>query len=467
MPLLENLAEGFANAAGATGAAQSIEKNKQHRQNLSDTALEDAVQVHMDTMKGIQAKLGSNPNDPELQKRLSTERDQLFQLLHPANNPESLGRVKKLFRHVFRQQEPQQQQPVNNLPSVAAMTAAAPVDEFARLSPADKIKKMRIDAGLDPKATAEKPDPESWQVVTGVTGDGKPFTFQHNSKNGESQTLDGQKIPPERLQGFNVPPKGSGPKVGSFGEFLQASYGPHPTAQQQIQGRRLWAQANAGTTVGEHVILVPQPDNSIKAITVTTTSTKTFGAPSSGNQTAKLPGQQKKDIQSMTKPKAGVSSDGPTVGGKQTPAQTMADKEYIEAVGMSNLAHQVEQKPEDAVNQKRLAVALERVSAGRFTTQALDYIKKAGWGNTVEQWINDTSTGALPKDVLRQFIEGADQNLKAKKAARDTAFAESSSSGNGGKKHSLKKAMQLPFNQGKSEADVRKDLESHGYEVIP
>src|SRR5208282_6067621 len=112
-------------------SANAIEQNKQRRQNLSDQELEDTVQAHMDVMKGIQAKLGANPNDPELTNQLSSERDQLFHLLHPSNNPDALGRVKKLFRHVFRQQEPEYQksgqpQAQNNLPSVAAMTAAAP-----------------------------------------------------------------------------------------------------------------------------------------------------------------------------------------------------------------------------------------------------------------------------------------------------------------------------------------------------
>lgn len=430
MPFLENLTEGLASAAGATDAVKRIEAQKTRRQNLSDTALEDAVQIHVDTMKGIQARLGSNPNDPELTKQLSSERDQLFQLLHPANNPDALGRVKKLFRHVFRQQEPAPQQPVNNLPSVAAMTAGAPTDPEASLSPADKIKAMRVKAGLDPRATTEKVDPENWQVVTGVTGDGKPFTFQHNSKSGESQTLDGKAIPAEQLQGFTVPPKGSGPKVGSFGEFLQASYGPHPTAQQQIQGRRLWAQANAGTTVGEHVVMVPQVDGSIKPVTVVTTSTKTFGGGGAGNKTPKPAGEQKKDLQSMTK-KPGVASVGDSVGGKRTTAQNKADNDFVEATKLSSIADQVQAQADkaekegtmpDAINQKRLAVALERASAGRFTTQALDYIIKAGWGNTLEQWANNPSTGALPKDVMRQLVDGAHENLKAARDARTAAF---------------------------------------------
>lgn len=162
MPLLENLAEGFANATGADRAAQSIENVKTRRQNLSDMELEDAVQAHMDVMKGIQAKLGANPGDPQLTQALSAERDQLFQLLHPANNPDALGRVKKLFRHVFRQQEPTPNQAVNPLPSVAAMTAAAPAalmqqDEYAGLSPAEKIKAIRIKHGLEPRASDKEP----------------------------------------------------------------------------------------------------------------------------------------------------------------------------------------------------------------------------------------------------------------------------------------------------------------------
>jgi hypothetical protein len=77
-------------------------------------------------------------------------------------------------------------------------------------------------------------------------------------------------------------------------------------------------------------------------------------------------------------------------------------------------------KPDDAINQKRLAVALERVSAGRFTVQALDYIIKAGWGNTIEQWAKNPSTGALPTDVLRQLVDGAHENLEATKKEMDT-----------------------------------------------
>jgi len=100
---------------------------------------------------------------------------------------------------------------------------------------------------------------------------------------------------------------------------------------------------------------------------------------------------------------------------KLTPAQNHAQIGYIDASKLSKVADEVEKNPNDAVNQKRLAVALERISAGRFTKEALDYIVKAGWGNTLEQWANNPSTGALPKDVMRQLVDGAHQNLDAAK----------------------------------------------------
>lgn len=48
-----------------------------------------------------------------------------------------------------------------------------------------------------------------------------------------------------------------------------------------------------------------------------------------------------------------------------------------------------------------------------------------------------------------------------------TSPASVSAKQNNGKLVSLKKAMAIPQNKGKSEADVRKDIESHGYTVIP
>ena len=116
-------------------------------------------------------------------------------------------------------------------------------------------------------------------------------------------------------------------------------------------------------------------------------------------------------------PRAPSGGGDKVLGKKDTATTNAAKKDYVAAVKLSSIADQVAKNPNDAINQKRLAVALERQSAGRFTVQALDYIIKAGWGNTIEQWANNPSTGALPADVMRQLIDGAHQNLKAAKDA--------------------------------------------------
>jgi hypothetical protein len=106
-----------------------------------------------------------------------------------------------------------------------------------------------------------------------------------------------------------------------------------------------------------------------------------------------------------------------------TAPQNKADADVVEATKLSSIADQVAAKPNDAINQRRLAVALERASAGRFTTQALDYIKNhTGWGNTIQEWANSPTTGALPPDVMRQLIDGAHENLKAARDAQAAAY---------------------------------------------
>jgi hypothetical protein len=154
-----------------------------------------------------------------------------------------------------------------------------------------------------------------------------------------------------------------------------------------------------------------------------------------------------------------------------TPAITKAQTDVQEATKLASVADQVAQRPNDAVNQKRLAVALERASAGRFTTQALDYIIKAGWGNTIEQWANNPTTGALPSDVLRQLVDGAHENLRgaqeALKVAHGPANGEGGAPAPSGKAVSLAKAKLLPAMKGKSDDEVRKAIEASGHTVKP
>ena len=259
-------------------------------------------------------------------------------------------------------------------------------------SAANKASQRRISEqeSKAPSATALKREDYEEAVRNGYKGSPEQWAAEESAKGRAAGT----------------PPKTA--KVGSFEEFVKEGYGDSPTAEQILDARRRWTAAVSGTTVGSHTILVPQPDGSIKTLEVTTTSRKDFGGGA--------PAPRKTPA-----PKAGRVKSGDVVGGRMTADVVKARKDYEDAIALADTAKSVSQHPDDAINQKRLAVQLERLSAGRFTTQALDYVIKAGWGNTIEQWANNPSTGALPKDVMRQLVDGADQYLHATKAKLDAA----------------------------------------------
>ena len=123
---------------------------------------------------------------------------------------------------------------------------------------------------------------------------------------------------------------------------------------------------------------------------------------------------------------SGKSGDS-ILGHKETAPQAKAHRDYLEAYALAKKADEVAKNPTDAFNQKRLAVALEKVSAGRFTQSALDYVKNIGWGNSIEEWANKPGTGALPEELVRQMVAGAHEEMDAKKAAWDESMNGGSS----------------------------------------
>ena len=154
--------------------------------------------------------------------------------------------------------------------------------------------------------------------------------------------------------------------------------------------------------------------------------------------------------------KSGGAAGDKVLGRKDTAVTTKAKKDYVDAVKLDSVATQVEQNPQEAVNQKRLAVALERQAAGRFTTQALDYIRQAGWSAGAEQFWNNIDNGTLPDTVIRQLIKGAHQNLKAAKDAMDAAenlgAAPAPKGGKGGAKRFVDKGQPYDIPADKVDA---------------
>jgi hypothetical protein len=507
MALLENLLEGLSSAAGSAQGVGTIEQRKQRRQALSDAELEAQTQQILGDVQGLHERRSRlDPNSPTYQQDLQTidqalhDARQVFtDLYHPQNNPGALEKFGGFLKSHLGKRKGQApatpaaarqsiEQRMAGIESAAYAPQAGP-DAFAQanalfkrstgrdMTPEEREQWVYKQTGI-PQAKAEA---ENW-VPTNVTlADGREMTLQRNSKDGRWTYLDGSEVPKELLAGATVkskaqekPPTSTQLTIESYeNAFDPPRKWADMSPEQKAFFPRWKAMQTAAESTGQYIMAVPQPNGGIQAVTVQRTGGKTFpgatppglrvpGAPSA--TAPRTPGEARSRI---TPPAgAGIIAKGGIIGGRLTAPQAAAQKEVDEAVKLDSIANQVAQKPDDAINQKRLAVALERTSAGRFTTQALDYIIKAGWGNTIEQWANNPTTGALPRDVLRQLVDGAHQNLVAAKRARDEAFG-GATGGDGKKRVSIRQAMHLPQNRGKTKDQIKADIESHGYEAVP
>lgn len=450
--LVDNILEGLANATGAERTASRLGEERKHRQQLSDEALEDTIQSHVDVMKGLQARLGQNPNDPQLLQQLGSERDQLYKLLHSSEQTKP-GLVQKLFRHVFRQKG-EKPQPVNNLPSVEMMAAAAPQQpdkfkEFQKLYkeatgkdlPSDEAAKWAKKQG----GIEDKPEKTKYKREDGTDASGNPMTiYREEGDPSHAVNSAGQDIPEDVLAGWkpaakDKPETATQVSLEAYGDAYDPPVAWKDMTPQQKAYYPTWkAMQTQATTTGDRVVIVTQKNGDQVPVVVRGVTSKTIaggGTPAPaglrGRKKSKPAGEQRKDLHKLkgkfTKTGAGVISQGAPVGHKNTAAQNKAQTEYDGAVDLDTVAKLVEAKPDDASNVKGFAIALERARAGRFTTQALDVMLDAGWGNKLEQWARKPESGTLPRDVLRQLVEGAHNNLAGKKAALDAAFAGSQS----------------------------------------
>lgn len=453
MGLVENLVRGFASAAGADDSVAAIDKKNADRRATAHEELEANTKQLFDDMRGLQQrKLALNPTSPTYQKdaaaidaEMERARGTFHDLYHPDKNPGALQHLGGFLRQHLphgpwgppQAQSPQQlkesmQARLGQLDAAAA-TPNAPDNPILKKRQQmkeagftdEQIKKVEgIDAGLEARPTAARP---KLVKEEGKGADGKPMTIWRNpSDPGDAVDGSGQPVPPEILAGFVANQK---PAPGSTSKFAREAAVYENKWHKKVedwspeelsyfnQKQAFDAQHSGQSTTTK---LEKDADGNIHPVEITSTRGP-IAAPVDphAGPVSKTPGEAKKKAAAVA-PKSSVKAGEALPFKAGTPSYNKAKTEYGDAVKLDSIAKQVEQHPDDAVNQKRLAVALERISAGRFTTQALDYIVKAGIANSIEGWMNSASTGALPKDVMRQLIEGAHQNLKAAKDRLDS-----------------------------------------------
>jgi hypothetical protein len=437
MPLLENITEGLARAANAPGVVGDIEKKKAARKNLSDRELEFNTQQILGDVSALhERKSKLDPNSPtyaqdsaQIDKALHDAMGTFKDLYHPENNPGALSKVgafiqshlgkKKAAPTTPAEAKQSLQSRMEGIEGVAYAPQVQPnpyVVKKRQLSEAGVADDEALRIATGQKDTATKFMPQLQETTDPATGV-KHYYRVPLEAGGKPEEVD--------FNGQVVTQKGVGaaPKVGSLGDFLTAAYGPRPTPEQIQEGKRLWAQAGAGTTVGEHVVMVPQKDGSIVPITIQTTSTKSFGAPAHPSpNVAKTPGEAKSKIAAVAPPHAaGVVAKGEAVGGRLTAPEAKAKTEYDEAVKLANIADDTLAHP-SAAKDKSLALTIVRGAAGRVNMAEIDLLtKKYGIANTLEAWANSATTGELPIEIRKQLVGLTHTYLNGAKAGLDAA----------------------------------------------
>ncbi|MGI4815983.1 MAG: hypothetical protein ACRYGG_21990 [Janthinobacterium lividum] len=475
-------------------------QGSQRKQALSDADLESHLETYSHAIDGLTSKLGTvAPGSAEhtaTQADLAKAIQDRTALFHPDNNPGALQRFGKQIADKLHMLHPELAQqarihltptpgeaavpastspgmpgagPLNNpeLPAIPAgnratlapstdprvmraqaeanlLSSSAPAYQAPVLDHDEMHQAARIKAGIDEKAVPDKPTAQK-QVVL-VDSAGKQHIGYY--VNGEFKEFQG-------TDGLSAPQKATpGPKVGSFGDFMKAGYGDNPTAQQYEAGRRAWAASVAGTTHGTHDIQVPQPDGTIKLVTVETSSSKTFGptghlpsgrqdhpspvsTPPQTSTSVSTPGKggpsavrSKPDstpgaLKSRAVKPAPVSRSaspqkpsggGRTVGGKQLPQATKA----LEAVDQAEGAYRdVKQSAENPtpLGDKGIVLAWLRGRVNRVTATEIQSVSSLGGAKfALENGIARITEGKMSNAQRQWFLKSAEDNYTNTKA---------------------------------------------------
>lgn len=494
MSIAEEIFQGFASAAGAPDAANRIQRVKNDRAATAHEELQANTQDILNNLGEIQGRRKSlDPESPTYERDLAkansdydNARQTFHDLYHPAKNPGALQHLVPFLKAHFGQKpEAVPSDPAAARQSIqdrlaeagkAAGTPATPVNPYT-------LKKKQILAAggsqddVDRAVFGEKDAPPAKyqpQLQETTDADGKKHYWRVPlAQGGQPEEVDfkGQAVTPKAAGGA-----GGHSKFNEMAGVYEKKWGQpikEWTPEQLTYFNQKMAYDSRVSGDSTTTRFEKDQDNNIIPITVTNTRGPARPPVEPGTTAPATPGEAKRRASAVA-PSGGssVRVGTPLPFKAMSPAVSSADKDYKDAVKLSSQADLVAQHPTDAVNQKRLAVALERVSAGRFTVQALDYIIKAGWGNTIEQWVNNPQSGALPADVMRQLIDGAHQNMQAADDARKAARGETpppppAAAQPSGKAVSLAKAKLLPQMKGKSDDEIRKAIEASGHKVVP
>jgi hypothetical protein len=347
----------------------------------------------------------------------------------------------------------------------------------------DPVTATQIHAGVDARPIAEKP--EGWKVngQPYKGADGKWYQHEINAQGeGRENAMDENYNGPQAHQ-----------SSAALQTYLRSLYGDSPTPKQIEEGTARYEKLVHGDTSGTHEVQDYDEHGNLIIVPLHSSSKKTFGVP------GEPPSASPVATSNVATPRVAPAAAAPQTAGllkqraaaaaakvpaarsvdrnindvhKNTPFQAKAQADMDEATTLTSMADHA--KTGTAEQQRLFLNTLQRTVDKRYNAGAFENLtSEYGIGNAIERFFTGNSTGKLPQDVMDKLVEATHSYLSDQKAGLDRAYGRNAvtpvvpNAGQSKGRRSLKAAMGLDVNKGKSEQDVRDDLAHHGYEVAP
>jgi hypothetical protein len=397
-------------------------------------------------------------------------------------------------------------------------------DAFPNLPDADVEKAVMIAAGAEAKPVAEKP--ETWTPMGKQPVQvGGTFMMPERNRAGEFRLQPLGYTPPAAIA-----PHLSNPAVQRTEWARALGKEPSELTPEEEGDMIAYFKARAtGTTVGIRQSLQYDADGKPHIVDLTSTSTKRFGAaPSpSGTVSPEISPTEETEIPAPIAPArpGGVTTGtfqgqpvsidaagnavnsitGASVGNihqlpgrvtpiptqpvprtageakqrvasqldfrKATPAAAVAKKARDTAQAAYLDVQKASQDP-TPVGDQGIVLAWLRGRVNRVTATEIQAVNNLGGAQLrLEGNIARIVSGKMTDQQRQWFLRSAKDNYDNARTVASKYETDGSADQGGGApskgRRSLKTAMALPFNKGKSEAEVTQDLQTHGYEVAP
>lgn len=457
MPLLENIVQGFAGAAGNEGVVNQIQKNKDARATLSKDELEQNSKQILSGVQNLQGQIaGLDKNSPtyqadfdKLQGALSKHQEALRDLYHPEKNPGALQHLAGFVRsHIgMKPLEPTKSNEVTpkRLTDLAASAPGVPEkgDQNTYLKKKQDLKAAfpnLSDADVERLVTGGKAE-EKWKP------NGAPF-----------------KLPTGGWGRLEASPTGEMRTVA-----MPAEWQPSPAQQKLTQTQSSFARwlKDKGKTLEQGTSADEQAFNTEMYGSKNPYARKRLAISEVNLALREAEGDMKdylavqKQLLPLTKIQATADRADDYVKSPSGPGDIALTLAFVEAVKPSSGFRFTDVERQWILQSRGLIEGAEAKINSGYNGTVLSPEQRENMAAIIRDAAAKTEeTGQPLVDATRKINPRVGKLISSPAEAKKAAAPKPT-----GKAVSLAAAKKLPRNQGKTDDEVREDIEAHGHKV--